>query len=161
MDITASEVIGELRKAARLYEVFKRAEEMARVLVDLEKKQKDLETKIAILKVDEENVDKAIDEKVARTNAQLADTLEKVKAAEAQVVNAEKRAMDIVSKAKEEAASVMKQTKVEFDALKHSMKSAKDAELVALQKAKEARDRLDAVMFEVESKKRELLKAFS
>jgi hypothetical protein len=112
-DIKASEVIGELRKAARLYKVFEKAEEMAQILADQEEIFRNLKKQIADAEVVREQTYENIDKEVEKAEKALdaVDAEVALKKQEVADLKAEAAKIDRATKEKAQAKAA------EFDAL--------------------------------------------
>lgn len=161
MDIKASEVVGEMKKLRRLFEVLERGEEMIRVLSEQEQRKAAIEKEVAALLAEKAALDKDITAKVEKANKDLNAAAAKVEAAQASVEASDARAQEIVSKAKKQAAEILATAAGECKQLKileEGYKKQADAARQAAEAATAAKDRLE---FEFEARKKELFKAFN
>lgn len=99
-NITYSAMVGELRKAARLFEVFKNAAEIAEVLSNYEADKKNLLRDIKKLEAEKVDLDSACDE-----------AYNKQQIIEAEVVKADNTKVEILKKARTDANAIIKEAK--------------------------------------------------
>lgn len=160
-DLTASEVIGELRKAARQYEIFKKAEEIVQVLVEQEQRRFQLNKEVASLETEKLRVDKQIDERIAKAEEHLEAALKAVKDADAEAAKVKAEAHAVLEQAKKDASEMINKAgeKVaaadkELAHLDTEIKAAKE-EVESLAKVK------DGMLAEMKAKRDELLKVLN
>jgi chromosome segregation ATPase len=140
--LTASEVIGEVRKAQRLLDAFNGAHKMLAFLVDIESYQKRLDVSV---KASEANFD-AIEVKLDKQKKELT-----------QLEIAEKKAIAEAKKAVLEAAKIKQDAEKEGKDLADKLVSDAKATIEALKaEAKQASDDLNRIRRETASAKSEL-----
>ena len=161
MEITASEVMGELRKVARQYEVFKRVEEMLQVLVDYEQRKAALVKEIEVLQKEQARLDSKMDEAVKRANELNKAAEQTFVMANEKAKHVEAKAADVLAKAKADAAALKQMQEVEVAKMKVQIDELKKDAVKANQEAVQAQAARDAMVFDFQQKRNELLKAFS
>lgn len=116
--ITASEVAGSLRKAARLYEVFKHAHEAADLLAQAESTERKLKSSVLVLQKEHDSLDAECDDIVSKTKkkkVKLKEVEDKLSKAEHEfsdakrvlIAKAEAKARAIVEKAERDLKDTM------------------------------------------------------
>jgi hypothetical protein len=154
--LTASEVIGELRKATRLYEVFKRAEEMIQVLVEQEKIKAQLQKDIKELTSTKEQMHNDINEQVVTVSKKLADVTAKYEAMALNVKDAEKEAVVILTQARAKADDLVMKAQAEVEAMKKIIVQLKEEHKKATEDAMLANSTLQKLLDNMKAKKEEL-----
>src|SRR3990167_9460254 len=160
-NISASEIIGELRRAARMYEVLKRAEEMVMVLANLEGKERQVKANIAegekLLKSFE---DKAIEVKSSmdKQRQSAINTVQKMQE-EASIVR--EQASNVLRKAREESSSLVANAKAEVEGMRAYISDLRSETSRAKVEEEAAKAALASVFSEMKVKKEQLLKAFN
>ena len=160
-ELTVFEVAGEIKRIARLYEVFKRADEVASLLVESEQRKAQLKKDIAELASEKETLDAKINKNVEEGNKKVDDVGKMLEKKKEEIKEAEEKAVSIVAKAKAEAFEIVSKAKAEVLALTNQMASDMDAAMKAKRAKEQAKAEMDAMISEVQRKKKELLEAFS
>jgi hypothetical protein len=161
INIPASEIVGELRRAGRMYEVLKRAEDMVMVLVNLEDSEKTIKKNIAnaekLLKSLE---DKAIEVK-SSMDKQKQEATESILKMQEEASMVRTQASDVLRKARDEAASLVAKAKAEVVSIQSIIDNLKKEEKAARQATDAVKGALDSMVAEMRSKREQLLKAFN
>lgn len=157
----ASEVAGELRKAARLYEVFKNAADAAAVLAEYEAREKAHKKNIALLAKEESELDHSCD----IISAKIGTKKTELSILETKVSEADKEYRSILSdsenKANIEAERIIASAKTELESLNTKIQqSKKDVKSLNL-KIVSAQNKLDNVLNHIEKVKADALEALA
>jgi len=156
--VSYSAIAGELRKAARMYEVFKHASEAADTLAKFEAEIKVYTNKAAKLKAELYELDKECD---VSYNKKVATEVE-IKQAKDEVILIKKKgradASILVNKAKTQAEKIMEEVKEELAVVKASITKAKVAEKDSLEAKAKADSELHKVEDQIQSVKDKFLK---
>ncbi len=120
-DVKASEIVGELKKAARLYEVFQAAHKMVAVVSELEAKEAQAKASLEALEAEKAKVDKDIDEKVEKANAQVAAAKDEVKKLKDVADLTKEEAQKLLVKAKDEASSIVRNAENEAQKVRNGI----------------------------------------
>lgn len=160
-ELTASELAGEIKRMARLYEVFRRADDIAQMLVESEQRKVQLKKDIDVLEKEKETLDSKINKNIEEGNKKVDELGKMLEKKKEEVKAAEEKAASIVAKAKAEAFEIVSKAKAEVQALTNQMASDMDAAMKARRAKEQAKAEMDAMVSEVQRKKNELLKAFS
>lgn len=144
-NITASELIGELRRMGRQYEVFKRAEELVAVLVDQEKFEKDLQKKIKDATIVLEGVEKQIADTEQKYWKLLEDLKKRVAVVEQEIVDKKAQASDVLSKARLDAQAFVQSAKDAVQLMQKEVLDVKQAKAFAEQEAEEAQANMQRI----------------
>jgi len=130
-EISNSEIVGNLRKAVRLFKAFEKAGDMAEMFCDYEAKIAKLSSEIDSLSKEKENLD-SVCEKVATDISSAKDSLKNIEGSNKDLTaSAEKEANGIISKAKAEALSIIDKANGEVTKIKATIKTYKTAETKA------------------------------
>ena len=160
-NITASEIVGELRRAARMYEVLKRAEEMAMVLVNLEGRERILKTSIVEATKELETIKQEVVVVVEELSKKEESTKLTVQKLREDAVEIKKQASEVFKKATEEAANLVANAKSEVEGMRSHISDLRKETDKAKVEVELAKASLASVFAEMKSKKEQLLKAFS
>lgn len=156
--ISYSAMAGELRKGARLYEVFKSASEAADILASFEKEIGAAKRKMTNLNKELESLDEACD--IAYNKQKEAE--EKVKAAEVNAGGIVQRANIEAGKIKDKAASDIAKSKEDaqsiLDGITNKTEAAKKDMQKAINQKQDAISTLSKVEKEIETAKKKFLK---
>lgn len=160
-ELTASELAGEIKRMARLYDVFRRADDVAQMLVESEQRKTQLKKDIDGLEKEKETLDSKINKNIEEGNKKVDDLGKMLEKKKEEIKAAEEKAASIVAKAKSEAFEIVSKAKAEVLALTNQMASDMDAAMKARRAKEQAKAEMDAMVSEVQRKKKELLEAFS
>lgn len=155
--VSYSAIAGELRKAARLYEVFKHASEAADSLAKFEAEIKISTSKAAKLKAELYELDKECD---VAYNKKVATEVEIKQAKDEVLLTIKKGKVDasiLVNKAKDQASKIMDEVKGELAIIKGEINIAKLKE----KESKEAKGKADAELHKVKDQIQTLKDKFS
>ena len=155
--VSYSAIAGELRKAARLYEVFKHASEAADALAKFEAEIKIASKKAEGLKAELYELDKACD---VSYNQKVATEVEIKQAKDEALLTIKKGKADasiLVNKAKDQASKIMDEVKGELAIIKGEINIAKIKE----KESKEAKGKADAELHKVKDQIQSLKDKFS
>jgi DNA repair exonuclease SbcCD ATPase subunit len=159
--VTSSEIIGELRRASRLYEVYKRADDMLTVLVNYEQAERDLQSRVNAAEQALERVEKKAKE-VAENSAR---DVEAAKAEARRILNeaaaVRAQANDVSKKVRADAAATVAQTKEEVLVVRKELENIKKEYAAEVSTLKSLAATREAMVAEMQSKRDQLLKAFS
>lgn len=159
--ITASEVAGELRKAAKMYEVFKHASDAANVLAGYEASEKKLKKDIGKLQSEYDDLDKACDVVSSDTDAkkfELSNLEKKVKDADDEY----KRLLsESKSKAQIEASRIVSSAQAELSGLDEAIRAAKKVEKAINLQIENADKQYKSVCSRIEKVKSDALEALA
>lgn len=161
MTITASEIIGELKKARRIYEVFDEAEKIVRFLADKEAYQRTLEKDIAEALERLQMAEDALELKVLQSAQVQNDLEDRMKKVEETVNRKQGELNDYVAKAKEEAKTLVETAKEQIVSLQVKVQDLQEVERVANTAAKEAVTQKDKIEVELAAVKAKFLKSFN
>jgi len=157
--VSLSLIAGELRKGARLYEVFKNASEAADVLANYEretsrvkKDQADAEEMLSALTAKCEDVYKKQTEVEQKTQDLIKDSVNKSKEAQSD-------AKRIIFDAKEKAESIVVLARHEADQITSEMSASKAALASLKSDEQEALNKLSKLNNKIESAKKSFLRA--
>ena len=159
--VTASEIVGDLRKMRRMYEVFAHASEIADVLAKQEAKERGLQKSITSLEEKEASLDKVLENKEAIIEAkkeQIESMDEVVKEAKAVYTNtleaakadASTKATEIIASAEDKA----KRIQIDIDNLITNRNSL-------LSDTQEAKQELINVKEQIDAMKQKVLDSLS
>lgn len=158
--VSTSELVGQLRAAARLFKVLEYASDAAHFFHDLEKEQKGLEKAIESLN---NEYDKILTDKATATSEVEALRIEKDNLSEEiRVVRqkASNEAADIIANAQEAAKKVEAQAEANVEKIKEREEEALKAKRVAEAAQADAESQLVAIEKQVKAAKAKFLKSF-
>lgn len=159
--ITASEIIGELRRAKRQYELMERAEEMVSVLLNLEQSEREVQKRIDLAQAALEKIEKQAVDREARAKQELAGAQEEAIRVKQEALQMRDQASEVLRKARTDSANMVSQAKQEVASLKKQLDELKKViggEQLLADGLKQARE---AMILEMQAKRDQLLKAFS
>lgn len=157
-ELSAGEVVGEIRKAARLFEAFKDAERIVRVVLDQESMVADLKRQLEAL----EGVEDQLNSRLERLDATLAERVRQIGQAETDLANmqakAEVEAVRMLAEAKKDAQEIIERATVEVEMIL-SKKESLAGQLADAQVAVQAENqRLQTIKNEIEKYKTSISK---
>lgn len=159
-ELTASELVGEIRKGARLYEAFKKADEIATFLASQEAKARSLDNEIKSLTKLREDAVADINKLDAQIDAASAAVeAAKVAAAESEKA-AEVRSNEILLKARQEADKLRDTEIAKAQAFETTILGLQAQEAKAKQSTAEAQAVLQSVLDELAAQKERFSKLF-
>lgn len=160
MTITAGEIIGELKKARRVYEVFDEAEKIVRFLSEREAYERALEINIRDAGQRLKNAEEAL-ELVLLHSAQVQNDLEDRMQKVDETVNRKQAELnDFVAKAKEEAKTIVDTAKNSIVSLQVKVQDLQEVERMAKTAASDAVAQKDAMESQLAQVKANFLKSF-
>lgn len=131
-DITASEVIGELKRLVRTYEALDKAMRIVEVVADAEKKEREINTNIVSLKKKEAEVSESLETAYSELDNATASTQTAKEKAEKMVADASKEATRIINEASIRAKGLVTEAYGTIDSLEASIKDATTREKQAI-----------------------------
>lgn len=161
MDVTASEIVGELKKAARLFEVFQEAHKMVAVVAELEQVKAKAQKQVDALRTERDKMDAEIDEKVNKANVEVIAAKEDVKNMREVLAMTKVEAQKLLSKAQEEATQIVTNAKNQAKEVEDSIASLRGREAEAERDLLIMKASLAMIVDEMHSKKQQILKAFN
>jgi cell division septum initiation protein DivIVA len=153
----ASEVVGELRKAAKLYEVFKNAADAAELLANFEKNEAALKKSILSLEKDKESLEIVLSEALNEIEAVNAKAKEKSSQSDEVLANAKSEAKDITAKARENANAIIDKAQNEASKIESTISAIKVRERQAVEDEKKAQSHLTKVNEQIKAAKDKFL----
>lgn len=159
--VKASEVVAELRRMARTYELFKRAEEMVQVLVEFEARKRELEKDLAQEFKRRDDLELAVAQAKDKYEEDAKAAKKRLAAMEEQIVQNQKVADEVMKKAREQAEWLVWSAKQNVEKIKMTIADLKKEEEAARRGADVAKQALQDFTTELRMKKEQLLKAFN
>lgn len=160
-DVKASEIVGELRKGERFYEVFREASKVASFFADLELKEATLLKSIKDLEEESKRVDAEIEKRVAQFEQRFKESQARAISVENDAKQVKIMSDETLVRAKNEAFAIIANAKKEAELVKANTAKLRQEEKEALEKLSAAKTALDAIQSEMKAKKEQLLKAFN
>lgn len=161
MKITAGEIIGELKKARRIYEVFDEAEKIVRFLSEREAYERTLEKDIAEAIERLKSAEDALELKVLQSAQVQNDLEDRMKKVEETVNRKQGELNEYVAKAKEEAKTLVETAQGQIVSLQVKIQDLQEVERVANTAAREAVAQKDKIEVELAAVKAKFLKSFN
>jgi len=159
--LTASEVVGELRRMSRMYEVFKRAEEMVMVLANLETNENTLKKSIQASQEKLETVEKTIQNTEMGFKLREQEAQKFLQKMQDEAMAIRNQASDKLKDARNEAASLVSNAKEQVQGMQSQVMDLRKTIATLNQEATSAKIALESILQNMQSKKMELLKAFN
>ena len=156
--ISYSVIAGELRKSARLYDVFKHASEAADILSEFEREEKKAKASIEDLRKQESILQESCQEAFDKQEEAEKSVIEAKKKIGDAKANARMEADKIIAKAQASASKFLDEAKGELEELKASIKTFQVEAANADNKRKDAMEALAKVEKQVEAAKARFLK---
>jgi cell division septum initiation protein DivIVA len=153
----ASGVVGELRKAAKLYEVFKNAADAAELLANFEKNEAVLKKSICSLEKDKESLEIVLSEALDEIKAANAKVKEKSSQSDELLANAKDEAKDITVKARKNANAIINEAQDKVSKIEASISAIKIRERQAIESEKKAQNDLIKVKGQIKAAKDKFL----
>jgi len=156
--ITYSAMAGELRKSARLYEVFKSASEAADILATYEREEKAIINDIGLLKKEFDGLDAKCNESYAKQQQAEKELITLKETSNQLIQKAKSDAEKIIARANEQAEKNLNEVKNKLILIQNNIKTA-NIEAVASDNArKDSLEALAKVEKQIQTAKNKFLK---
>jgi chromosome segregation ATPase len=160
-EVTASEIVGELKKISRLYEVLKKADEIVSFIAEKERYQRDLEVDISEATRTLASLSKQCED-LGDQNDNARKDIEKAKLEYKKIMeDANTRAASVVSAARSQAASILEAAKVEVKSYKDSLETLKEEKNKAQNELKDLGNMREKLMSEMKARRDEFLRVLN
>lgn len=159
--ITASEVVGELRKMGRMYEVMKRAEEMVTVIANLEQIEREVKKNISQAEINLQDLEKKYKNTIERMDKLVADAQDRLNKMNKEVEMAKISADDLIRNARHESSQIRSKALAESEVNMKAIQKLRDEEAKAKQDLQIMQTALNQLTVEMHSKRDQILKAFN
>lgn len=158
MDISYSEMAGELRKASKLFKVFEKAAEAATVLADYEKEEQKILKNISNLNAEKDGLDKKCED-AAQRKIDAEKSIVEAKEKEVEILEqAQQNAKVIIVNAESKGADILATANSELQAIKRKIVDAENVAQTSISNRNDALKALDAVEKQMKSTKDRFLK---
>lgn len=158
--ITASEAIGELRKAVRMFEAFSNAQAAIELLVNEEQYKKQLQKEISILNAEADRLTSLIEDRKKEVKCNQ-DKVQSLKNSLSDVIKeTENTKASIVSHSVKESNQILDRNKTEIEMLTAAISALRDTKNTLSNEISDKRKELDSLRLNIEAEKNRIVKAF-
>jgi uncharacterized phage infection (PIP) family protein YhgE len=161
MEVTASEIINELRRAARSFEVYKEALKVAEFFLDLESQEKAIRKSIDDLAAEKTKMDQSINMQVDEANKKLLDLKKKQVVAEESIQEVARRAEEQMASARKDALAIVAAAQNQAKAIQDSTVALRNEENKVRNDLHDLKQAYSQLVNEMHAKREQLLKAFN
>jgi hypothetical protein len=161
MEVTASEIINELRRAARSFEVYKEALKVAEFFLDLESQEKAIRKSIDDLAAEKAKMDQSINMQVDEANKKLLDLKKKQMVAEESIQEVARRADEQMASARKDALAIVAAAQNQAKAIQDSTVALRNEENRVKNDLHDLKQSYAQLVNEMHAKREQLLKAFN
>jgi hypothetical protein len=161
LKVTASEIVGEIKRSKRIYEIFDEAEKILEFFVEREIYKKQLEQDIHQLNEESKVLEVKISEQMVHSAEIQNDLEDRMKKVDTTVERKQQEVIAMVGNAAIEAEKLISSAKVQVVLLHQAIEETKIAYKMALDELRGVQDQIRVAKNDLEKVKTKFLKSFN